>query len=83
MSAFDVFSEPGDPTQFPVGTRVVLPPTSDFHFFRGTGTVVSHRERHHLGVVVLLDRPFMCQHGTAKPHEMREVGFDACDLVRA
>ncbi len=75
--------DPGDPSAFPVGTRVTVPQFEDMHFFaKGeTGIVVRHADRRYLGVIVQLDHPFICDHGHHQ-HEVREFNFNARDLGR-
>lgn len=74
--------DPGDPAVFPVGSRVRVPQSEDHHFFRlgETGTVVRHADRKYLGVIVELDHPFLCDHGSYR-HEVREFNFNARDLA--
>ena len=80
---FDLAGEPGDPTDFPVGTRVALPTMEDFHFFGGmTGHVVRHTGRAYLGVVVRLDKPYRCNHVGDREHVIEEFGFNAANLRR-
>lgn len=76
--------EPGDPGDWPIGSRVVVPEAEDMHFFRpGTaGTVSRHGPRPYLGVIVRLDAVIECDHRTgAGPHRIEEFGFNASDLL--
>ena len=72
---------PGTPSEWPIGSRVVVPEAEDFHFFRpGTrGTVIRHGARAYLGVIVHLDIPIRCNHGHYE-HLIEEFNFNAADL---
>ena len=86
MSDFFAPRDPGKRSDFPVGSRVSIQTDfEDFHPFRigETATVVRHGSHSdYLGVIVRLDRPFTCDHGTYR-HVVEEFNFSARDLEMA
>ena len=81
MSELFAIRDPGLPSMWPIGSRVVVPVAEDMHFFRPgtTGTVARHGTRAYLGVIVRLDRPIRCDHGHYV-HLIEEFNFNAADL---
>ena len=84
MSDLFAIQDPGDPQQWPLGSRVIVPEFEDMHFFRpgAMGTVVRHADHRYLGVIVRLDRPFTCSHGHYE-HFVEEFNFSAATLSAA
>ena len=84
MTDFFAQVDPGNPQDFPIGTRVIIPTFEDHHFFKSgsTGIVIRHADHPYLGVIVKLDQPFMCNHGHYE-HKVEEFNFNARDLAEA
>jgi hypothetical protein len=80
---FDLAQPTGHRAEFPVGSRVVIcTKWEDFHPFckwMDTGVVVRHADRDYLGVIVRLDKPYRCRHGSSE-HVVEEFNFTPRNL---